>query len=247
MATTLTLEEKRTLYRDGYIILRNAVSVELVEAARRRIRAAKKGENLGGEKEMTDLVNASSITPILNEAMGTFDPPIVCQVGVVKAREPGEHFNNLGYRDKDMPYYGAETHADGNITIAAPQEVQSGTPDEIYRRYFAAGPKGDLGRSADVIGHNRNLLVAELPDQLVKIRGGGFGVVTVQRLVRISESPHIRDNYLVAFRQDWNLVAPAIPELGPTLEEDHRRSLPFDYVMNIDPIYHCHAMFPLIG
>ncbi len=50
MATTLTLEEKRTLYRDGYIILRNAVSEDLVEAALWRIRAAKKGENLGGEK-----------------------------------------------------------------------------------------------------------------------------------------------------------------------------------------------------
>ncbi len=50
MATALTLEEKRTLYRDGYIILRNAVSEDLVEAALWRIRAAKKGENLGGEK-----------------------------------------------------------------------------------------------------------------------------------------------------------------------------------------------------
>ncbi|MFP6605321.1 MAG: hypothetical protein VCC19_01985, partial [Myxococcota bacterium] len=74
-ATALTLEQKRSLYRDGYIILRNAVSKEFVQTARRRIRAAKKGENLGGEKEMTDLVNASSITPILTEAMGRFDPP----------------------------------------------------------------------------------------------------------------------------------------------------------------------------
>ena len=43
---------------------------------------------------------------------------------------------------------------DGSITIAAPQEVQEGTPQEIYHRYFASGPKGDIGRSPDVIGHN---------------------------------------------------------------------------------------------
>lgn len=153
-STALDLEQKRSLYRDGYIIVKNAVSKELVEAARARIRSASKGENLGTTKEMTDLVNASSITPILHEAMGQFDAPIACQVGVVKKREPGEHFNNVGYRDKDMPYYGAETHTDGSITIAAPQDVQVGTPEEIYHRYFAAGPKGDLGRSPDVIGHN---------------------------------------------------------------------------------------------
>ncbi|MDA0789408.1 MAG: hypothetical protein O2780_08115 [Proteobacteria bacterium] len=152
--TQLTPEQKRNLYHDGYVILKQAVSKELVEAARARIRCATKGENLGGTKEMTDLVNASSITPIVREAMGEFDPPTACQVGVLKPRGPGEHFNNLGYRDKDMPYYGAEVHMDGNITIMAPQEPQQGTPEEIYLRHFASGPKGDLGRSPDVMGHN---------------------------------------------------------------------------------------------
>jgi len=154
MANALTLEQKKDLYRDGYIVLRNAVSKELVAAARARIRAAKKGENLGPSKAMTNLLNASSITPILTEAMGKFDPPIVCQIGVRKVGKPEERFNNVGYRDKDMPYYGAETHMDGSITISAPQEVQQGTPEEIYARYFASGPKGDLGRSPEVMGHN---------------------------------------------------------------------------------------------
>ena len=153
-ATTLTLDQKRSLYKDGYIILRNVVSEKLVQAALDRIHAAKRGENIGSEREMTDLINASSITPILTEAMGTFDPPSFCQVGVSKVREPGDHFNNLGYRDKEMPYYNAETHMDGSLTIAIPQEVQEGTEDEIYNRYIASGPKGDLGRSPDVIGHN---------------------------------------------------------------------------------------------
>jgi len=154
MATELTLEQKRTLYRDGYIIVRNAVSKELVEAALQRISAAKKGQILSKEKEMTDLVNASSITPILNEAMGTFDPPIACQVGVKEVSKPGDHFNNVGYREKDMPYYAAESHVDGCLTIKVPQEVQEGTPEDIYERYIASGPKGDLGRSPDVMGDN---------------------------------------------------------------------------------------------
>jgi hypothetical protein len=153
-ATILSTEQKRQLYRDGFVILKNAVSKELVDAARARIKNAAKGENLGGAREMTDLVNASSITPILNEAMGQFDPPTACQVGVLKPRAPGEQFNNLGYRDKDMPYYGAEVHMDGNITIMAPQEVQDGTPEQIYARHFASGPRGDLGRSPEVMGHN---------------------------------------------------------------------------------------------
>ncbi len=43
---------------------------------------------------------------------------------------------------------------DGNITIAALQEAQEDTPEEIYRRHFASGPKGDIGRSPEVMGHN---------------------------------------------------------------------------------------------
>ena len=30
-----------------------------------------------------------------------------------------------------MPYYGAETHVDGMITMTSPQEVQEGTADEM--------------------------------------------------------------------------------------------------------------------
>lgn len=153
-APQLSLEEKKTLYRDGYVIVKQAVQPELVDAALKRIKKAQRGENLGGTPEMTNLVNASMVTPILNEAMGQFDPPKACQVGVLPPRQPGNHFNNLGYRDKDMPYYGVESHMDGLCTIGVPQEVQEGTDEEIYYRYIASGPKGDLGRSADVMGHN---------------------------------------------------------------------------------------------
>ena len=150
----LSIQQKRDLYRDGYAVLRGAVSEDLVAAALDRIRRAQKGENLGGDKAMTDLLNASSVAPALRDAMGEFDAPAACQVGVIKRSPVGDHFNNLGYRDKDMPYYGAQTHMDGAITITMPQGVQRGTPEEIYHRYFASGPRGDLGRSPDVMGDN---------------------------------------------------------------------------------------------
>ena len=150
----LSLEQKRDLYHDGFVVLKKAIPKDLIQGALNRIKKANKGENLGGEKQMTNLVNASPITPILHEVMGYFDPPVHCQVGVLKQSEPGDHFNNVGYRDKDMPYYGTQIHMDGSQTIAAPQEVQEGTEEEIYYRYIASGPKGDLGRSPDVMGHN---------------------------------------------------------------------------------------------
>jgi len=153
-ATSLSPEQKRMLYRDGYIVLKHAVSEEQADAACTRINEAKQGEYVGSDKAILDLINASSITPILNEAMGKFDPPIACQVGILPVTKPGDRFTNLGYQDKDLPYYGAGTHMDGSITIAAPQEVQEGTPEEIYARHFASGPKGDLGRSPEVMGHN---------------------------------------------------------------------------------------------
>ena len=151
---TLTIEEKRDLYRDGYVIVRNAASKELVDTALKRMRSANKGEYVGGTPELTNLVNASDITPVLNDAMGQFDPPSICQVGVLKQREPGSHYNNLGYQDKDMPHYGAESHMDGLCTIGVPQQKVSGSKEEIYKMYVSSGPKGDIGRSPEVMGHN---------------------------------------------------------------------------------------------
>ena len=169
--TALTRVQKQMLYRDGYIVLKNAVSEEQADAARTRINEAKQGEYVGGDKDILDLINASSITPILNEAMGEFDPPIACQVGVLPVTKPGDRFTNLGYQDKDLPYYGAGTHMDGSITIAAPQAVQEGTPEEIYARHFASGPKGDLGRSPEVMGHN---MVPMFEDPAMTLGLGSF-------------------------------------------------------------------------
>ena len=157
-AVAMTREQKEQFHRDGFIVLKQAVRQELVDAALKCLEEKKKGEYVGPRKEMTDLINASSVTPILHEAMGRFDPPVNCQVAINPVREPGEQFTPVGYRDKDLPYYAAAIHMDGNITMAAAQEAQQGTPEEIYLRHFATGPKGDIGRSPDVVGHNFGVL-----------------------------------------------------------------------------------------
>ena len=162
----LSLEQKQDLYHDGFIVLKNVVPKDLIQGAINRIKKANKGENLGGEKQMTNLVNASPITPILHEVMGYFDPPVHCQVGVLKQSEPGDHFNNVGYRDKDMPYYGTQVHMDGSQTIAAPQEVQEGTEEEIYYRYIASGPKGDSRQKSRCYGPQHGAFISRSRNDL---------------------------------------------------------------------------------
>ena len=154
MSVELTLAQKQGLYRDGYVILRNAISSDMVEAALTCLRNSENGELPYKEKAMTDLVNASSVTPILNEAMGQFDPPIAAQIGVLPVVKPSESFNERGYRDMDMPYYGAVLHVDGQISVPPPQEPITVTPEEIYLKQIATLRNGHLGRSADVIGRN---------------------------------------------------------------------------------------------
>ncbi len=151
-------DARRRFFHDGYIILKDVVPEGLVNAARARIKAAKKGESLAPAPELSDLVNLSDVTPILNELMGEFDPPSMTHVGVIKKSEPGEHYNPLGYQDKDLPYYGHSLHAEGLFTGATPQSPVTGSEEERYRMMIASGPKGDIGRSADVVGVNTDPL-----------------------------------------------------------------------------------------
>ncbi len=165
---TLSHTQKLQLFHDGYIVIKGAVSQELVAAARARIKAAKKGESLASAEALTDLVNASSVTPILNDVMGSFDPPSLCQVGVTKQSPPRDFYTPLGYRERDLPYYGHGLHAEGLFTGASPQTPADGTPEEIYRQIIASGPRGDIGRSADVIGINTDPLFQD-PDMTLSV------------------------------------------------------------------------------
>ena len=156
MASTreLTSEQKQSFFDDGYIVLKKAVPDQIVDQAVQLLDSAEKRHALSTDHRLTDLINESDITPILRNTMGRFDPPKSCQVGLNPIRKPGDYYTSLGYIEKDVPYFGCQTHIDGSLTIQPPQEIQEGTEEEIYRRYIAAGPRGDLGRSPDVMGHN---------------------------------------------------------------------------------------------
>lgn len=155
MKTALTDDEKRQFYRDGFFILEDIIPAELVAAAQARYRAATRGDDLTHEPEFCDLVNLSPLTPIMHELMGDFDPVTGARHIVrVAGQKAGEHYAMTGYRECDMPYYGADLHIDGQAVFPPPQEPAEGTPAEIYARYIAGGPKGDIGKCAENIGVN---------------------------------------------------------------------------------------------
>lgn len=155
MKTRLTDDEKRAFYRDGFIVLPDIVPEELVLAAQQRYRVAKPGDDLTHAPQYTDLINKSPLTPIMREVMGEFDPPSATRHIVrPKGQKPGEHYGALGYRDTDIPYYGADLHIDGQAVYQTPQEPAEGTPEEIYQQYISTGRKGDIGRCAENTGIN---------------------------------------------------------------------------------------------
>ena len=155
MKTKLTDDEKREFYRDGFFLLKDIVTEDLVTTAQKRYGSAKAGDDLTHETEFTDLVNKSALTPIMRELMGEFDPPSGARHIVrVKGQKPGEHYAMQGYKDKDLPYYAADLHIDGQAVFVPPQEPAEGTPEEIYNRYISTGRKGDIGRCAENIGIN---------------------------------------------------------------------------------------------
>ena len=158
MVAKLSEEQKTQFFHQGYLVLKDVVPIKLVQEARARIKRAKKGESLAAAEELADLVNLSDVTPILNEAMGEFDPITRTHVGVIKRSDPGDHFTPLGYRERDLPYFGHGLHAEGLFTGSVPQQLEEGSDSEKYRRMISSGPRGDIGRSADVVGVNTDPL-----------------------------------------------------------------------------------------
>ena len=114
MKVQLNDSEKREFYRDGFFVLKNVIPEEYVMAAQQRYKSAKRGDDLTYESVFTDLVNKTSLTPIMRELMGEFDPPSGTRHIVrPKGQKPGENYGMLGYKDKDIPYYEADLHIDG--------------------------------------------------------------------------------------------------------------------------------------
>ena len=106
-------------------------------------------------------------------------------------------------------------------------------------------PEGHPG--PDVVGHQPDALISQRAGQLVHIRRRRAGVVAGQGLVRVAEAPHVRRNGPVALPQDGKLVPPAVPELGPAVEEDDRLALPRRHVVDVYAVGLCRKVLPLHG
>lgn len=172
MKTHLSDEEKRQFYQEGFFVLKDIIPQPLVQAAQQRYRAATRGDDLTHEPEFCDLVNLSPLTPIMRELMGEFDPVTGTRHIVRPAgQRAGDGFTAAGYREKDLPYYGADLHIDGQAVFPTPQEPVEGTPEEIYARYISGGRKGAIGKCPENIGVNYAPLFHD-PDMTNSL--GGF-------------------------------------------------------------------------
>ena len=81
-ATTLSVEEKRTLLRDGMVILKNAIPPDVVQRAKALISEKPKKIVWGDEPAINGLYNDSVLGELLDDVMGAHTRPINAQVAV---------------------------------------------------------------------------------------------------------------------------------------------------------------------
>ncbi len=125
----LNLDEKRNLYRDGFIVLKDVVPGELTWAAKRRINifAGRDGHlfkyysELASSHEFPDLINLSPLGDILRTTMGPFDAPQRAMPMVLYPRDPSPEIGGYGVADRDIPNFGFAPHLDGQWAGALPR------------------------------------------------------------------------------------------------------------------------------
>lgn len=115
-AEFLSLDEKRVLKRDGFVILREAVSKELTTLAKELINRDPTKIVHGDEPAINDLYNASGLRRMLQEAMGPHTAPINAQVAVTMP-----HFADAVVRRPASSVYHPQAHVDGGWAGLCPQ------------------------------------------------------------------------------------------------------------------------------
>jgi hypothetical protein len=194
---TLSRVQKLKLYTDGFVVLKGVVPKEMCAKARRRIFEPTDEErergvgNLGSAPEITDLINKSRFTDVIQDTIGEFDPPQSTQVGVTgvaaSTNVSGDKgFNLVGYREEGFPYYNATIHMDGLTTCAQlhtdDDGVAVGTPEEVYLNYINGpwskhGVNGRIGRHAENYGGNGGMLFMDEDNSLTTGSFTAFAVV----------------------------------------------------------------------
>ncbi|MXY55580.1 MAG: hypothetical protein F4029_06035 [Gammaproteobacteria bacterium] len=125
-ANRLSLRQKRSLYRDGCVVLPGVIDPDRVAAARRLILERLGRSRTPASKDTTEreprpgqsplmlgLFNDTPLRTILEEALGPVHAQRGCQVATRLPSAPSEHVNEAGYRDADTPFLGWHGHLDG--------------------------------------------------------------------------------------------------------------------------------------
>lgn len=152
----LSAEQKRQFYRDGFIVLKNAVEPELTYRAKRRINviAGRPGRlfdyygELSGSPEFPALVNESCLGEILRNTMGPYDPPQRAMPMVLYPSDPSPEIGHHGLPDDQLPNYGFFPHLDGLWTGAIPKSQREVDDWDAPRtEHFGAGDATVIGRN----------------------------------------------------------------------------------------------------
>jgi hypothetical protein len=139
---TLTERQQKSLYRDGFLVIRNAVPQAMVQAARRKLnmsmgqlrnRAAGAKKLASVQSAVTDTFRVGADPAILDlfnktDARRTieafFGGPVEtakgAQVATTFPTEPTDQVNESGFKDSETPFHGWCGHLDGLWNGAAP-------------------------------------------------------------------------------------------------------------------------------
>ena len=122
----LGFDQKRILYRDGFVVLRGFVDQDRVAQARRLVLedldrrrgvGAEDGKArrpyLGLSPVVVGLFNDTGLRDVIEEALGPVGAARACQLATRLYAEPGDYVNESGYRDRDTPFLGWHGHLDG--------------------------------------------------------------------------------------------------------------------------------------
>ena len=130
MAKAMTDAQKRSLYRDGFVVLPDMAPQDAVTAARRRLfMALGAGARPDGSAAVfTDLLNGTDLAPLATEALGAIRPAKFCQLASSFPTEPDDRINEAGYCNRETPFHGWHGHLDGLWNGATPMHQRTDVP-----------------------------------------------------------------------------------------------------------------------
>ena len=123
------------LYRNGYLILRGLVPVELVGPAK----AALENGKDGSAPEILSLLRDSPLHQFLCEGLrgGGYNKVDGAQAGANGPREPGTRNMQTGWPEVDVPFYGWCGHVDGIWSGGASAPQGRGDPTFDPKKFYS--------------------------------------------------------------------------------------------------------------